>query len=161
MKVNVLVVAAMVITSVNASWHELFTSCFWGRCMAREESNLNLVKHMEDTSQDPDPTNNKDGIVETPECVALSLILHDYQDSIFMLSDKYLKSQFTINRIEIKISYSKPKKENRYRTLQSIAHATMEEIRGKATTLRNGHAEFWNEFLDEKCTDKSKKLSPP
>ncbi|KAH6572407.1 hypothetical protein BASA62_003410 [Batrachochytrium salamandrivorans] len=104
MKVNVLVVAAMVITSVNASWHELFTSCFWGRCMAREESNLNLVKHMEDTSQDPEPTNNKDDIVETPECRVLSLILHDYQESIFMLSDKYFDSKFIISELQTKIA---------------------------------------------------------
>ncbi|KAH9273398.1 hypothetical protein BASA83_004402 [Batrachochytrium salamandrivorans] len=32
MKFNVLVVAAMVITSVNAVWHDVFTGCFGDRC---------------------------------------------------------------------------------------------------------------------------------
>ncbi|KAH6572589.1 hypothetical protein BASA60_006558 [Batrachochytrium salamandrivorans] len=36
MKVNVFVVAAMVITSVNAVWHDVFTGCFGGRCASNE-----------------------------------------------------------------------------------------------------------------------------
>ncbi|KAH9252472.1 hypothetical protein BASA81_009596 [Batrachochytrium salamandrivorans] len=116
---------------------------------------------MEDTSQDPEPTNNKDDIVETPECRVLFLILHDYQESIFMLSDKYFDSKFIISELQTKIGSSEPRKANRYLTSQDIARDTMEAIRGKAITLRNGHAGFWNEFLDERCTDESKKLSSP
>ncbi|KAH6566649.1 hypothetical protein BASA60_009344 [Batrachochytrium salamandrivorans] len=116
---------------------------------------------MEDTSQDPEPTNNKDDIVETPECRVLSLILHDYQESIFSLSDKYFDSKFIISELQTKIDSSEPRKANRYLTSQNIARDTMEAIRGKAIILRNGHAGFWEDFLNEICTDKSKELSSP
>ncbi|KAH6589085.1 hypothetical protein BASA50_010250 [Batrachochytrium salamandrivorans] len=47
MKFNVLVVAAMVITSVNAKWYDVFTGCFRGRCP------LNIFKSSKHTKFNP------------------------------------------------------------------------------------------------------------
>ncbi|KAH6597730.1 hypothetical protein BASA50_004335 [Batrachochytrium salamandrivorans] len=171
MKVNVLVAASMVITSVSAAGKEGLRGCFRGICGSGSEAPFGLrvhplfpkkrPAHDSNASQGFDPTKNKNGIVETPECVALSLILSDYQRSIITLSGKHLKSQFTILELQTKIDNSKPEKANKYRASQSLTKTTMEEIKGKAIILRKGYAEFWKDFSDEKCTDKSKQLSSP
>ncbi|KAH6572592.1 hypothetical protein BASA50_008013 [Batrachochytrium salamandrivorans] len=48
MKFNVLVVAAMVITSVNAVWYDVFTGCFRGRCGSNKPR---VPKHIKVTSK--------------------------------------------------------------------------------------------------------------
>ncbi|KAH6601982.1 hypothetical protein BASA61_001580 [Batrachochytrium salamandrivorans] len=127
MKVNVLVAASMVITSVSAAGKEGLRGCFRGICGSGSEAPFGLRVHPLFPKKRP---------------------AHD-------------SSQFTILELQTKIDNSKPEKANKYRASQSLTKTTMEEIKGKAIILRKGYAEFWKDFSDEKCTDKSKQLSSP
>ncbi|KAH6578196.1 hypothetical protein BASA60_003733, partial [Batrachochytrium salamandrivorans] len=121
MKVNVLVVAAMVITSVNASWFDSFMG-YVGRICRLESASSRDFSEGEWGGHDL----KGHGTVKPPDCDTLFSTLKDLQTSIFLLFGKYLQSKSTISRLDIKIDNSKPRKANKYRELQSIAKATME-----------------------------------
>ncbi|KAH6561592.1 hypothetical protein BASA50_007159 [Batrachochytrium salamandrivorans] len=183
MKFNSLVVAAMVIASVNAGGrdkgagghkHNDGSEPRSGAPFGLKVHPLFLAmsaKSLEsgpDTSQNLDHTNNKGShdltkheVYEDQNCKIISLILHDLQKSIFILFGKYLKSKATISRLQIKTDSPEPRKENRYLTPQSITSATMEEIKEKAIILRGEYVDFWGYFLDEKCSNKLNRLSSP
>ncbi|KAH6561563.1 hypothetical protein BASA62_009724 [Batrachochytrium salamandrivorans] len=76
MKFNVLVVAAMVITSVNAGGKGRLPSCLGGRCTSRSGSRKGLLEHEEGPPQESDP--NETG----PTCDDLEAKLRGLYDNI-------------------------------------------------------------------------------
>ncbi|KAH6568290.1 hypothetical protein BASA60_008701 [Batrachochytrium salamandrivorans] len=76
MRVKALVVAAMVITSVNAGGKGRLPSCLGGRCTSRSELRLNLVKNEEGTSQESDLNETE------PTCDDLEAKLRGLYDTI-------------------------------------------------------------------------------
>ncbi|KAH6566651.1 hypothetical protein BASA60_009347 [Batrachochytrium salamandrivorans] len=169
MKVNVLVVAAMVITSVNAGGCGGLWSCFKGICGSKSGSSQDPPRQNLGKSKGRDPiSTNKGGhdlkghgTVKLPDCDTLFSTLKDLQTSIFMLFGKYLQSKSTISRLDIKIDNSKPRKANKYHELQSIAKATMEDIKLKAIILKEEYEETWMSFEDAECLNQSNRLLPP
>ncbi|KAH6592561.1 hypothetical protein BASA50_008012 [Batrachochytrium salamandrivorans] len=84
MKVNALVVAAMVITSVNAVWHDVFTGCFRGRCgMSKSESEESLLQKDGDESQVPEPTK------DDPKCGPIVEKLTDVRRETYTIEDDF------------------------------------------------------------------------
>ncbi|KAH6572591.1 hypothetical protein BASA60_006560 [Batrachochytrium salamandrivorans] len=80
MKVNALVVAAMVITSVNAVWHDVFTGCFRGRCgMSKSESEESLLQKDGDEPKVPKPTK------ASPKCGSIVKELTDLRGEPMIL----------------------------------------------------------------------------
>ncbi|KAH9245396.1 hypothetical protein BASA81_017130 [Batrachochytrium salamandrivorans] len=78
MKVNALVVAAMVITSVNAVWHDVFTGCFRGRCgMSKSESEESLLQKDGDEPKVPKPTK------ASPKCGSIVKELTDLRGDAY------------------------------------------------------------------------------
>ncbi|KAH9272570.1 hypothetical protein BASA83_005070 [Batrachochytrium salamandrivorans] len=76
MKFNVLVVAAMVITSVNAGGKGRLPSCLGGRCTSRSELRKGLLEHEEGPPQESDPNEAE------PTCDDLEEKLRGLYDTI-------------------------------------------------------------------------------
>ncbi|KAH6584185.1 hypothetical protein BASA60_001068, partial [Batrachochytrium salamandrivorans] len=158
MKVNVLVVAAMVIASVNAG----------GR-----KKGAGGHRHNDDSmprihSQDLDHTNNKGDhdlakheVYEDPDCKILSRTLLDLQASIVDLSGEYHDNRSTIFELQIKMKNSEDEENSEQRASYSLAHAAMQKIKLKAITLKGEYKGLWKDLLDAGClVDFNYSLSP-
>ncbi|KAH9274299.1 hypothetical protein BASA83_003297 [Batrachochytrium salamandrivorans] len=81
MKFNALVVAAMVITSVNAAGKGGFPGCLRGKCMSKAESRDNLVNPEAGASKDRDHTKKESSDdSEAGKALACSIIISELED---------------------------------------------------------------------------------
>ncbi|KAH6564268.1 hypothetical protein BASA62_008007 [Batrachochytrium salamandrivorans] len=180
MKVNVLVVAAMVIASVNAGGRKKGAGGHRHNddSMPRSGAPFGLKVyplfpqkrpvHDSDTPQDLDHTNNKGDhdlakheVYEDPDCKILSRTLLDLQASIVDLSGEYHDNRSTIFELQIKMKNSEDEENGEQRASYSLAHAAMQKIKLKAITLKGEYKGLWKDLLDAGClVDFNYSLSP-
>ncbi|KAH6601546.1 hypothetical protein BASA61_001925 [Batrachochytrium salamandrivorans] len=180
MKFNVLVIAAMVIASVNAGGRKKGASGHRHNddSMPRSGAPFGLKVyplfpqkrpvHDSDTLQDLDHTNNKGDhdlakheVYEDPDCKILSRTLLDLQASIVDLSGEYHDNRSTIFELQIKMKNSEDEEHSEQRASQSLAHAAMQKIKLEAITLKGEYKRLWKNLLDAGClVDFNYSLSP-
>ncbi|KAH6601474.1 hypothetical protein BASA61_001957 [Batrachochytrium salamandrivorans] len=168
MKVNVLVVAAMVIASVNAVWHERLPDCVGRICeswfaSSRDfsEKEWNKLKGRDPTSVQDAHDLNEYGIIKNPDCWSLFAKLKDLQKRITRLSDKYSSCQSALCKIKIKTDSSKSNEIAEYLKSHSTIELTVQKIERAATALRKEYKETWISFLNAKCLDQSNPFFSP
>ncbi|KAH9262719.1 hypothetical protein BASA83_013758 [Batrachochytrium salamandrivorans] len=188
MKVNVLVVAAMVIASVNAGGrkkgagghrHNDGSEPSSEAVISRVYVPVPVVSLESASSRDfsdeewallegRDPTSVqkardlKDfGIIKTPDCDTLFAKLQDLQGRILQLSDKYSSCRLTLCGINIKADSSKSNEIAGYLTSHATASGTMQRARQVAITLKEEYEETWMSFLDAGCLNQSNRLFTP
>ncbi|KAH6569540.1 hypothetical protein BASA60_008174 [Batrachochytrium salamandrivorans] len=180
MKFNVLVVAAMVIISVNAGGHKRLPSCLGGRCMLKAGSRKGLLGHEEGALQESDP--NETG----PTCDDLEVKLRGLYDNISVRNSRvwldmpelYKIMKGNMGRMVENIKNGvKPEvaqksdgneaRESIYKRVQEWFRLHFEyklkirKIRQEITDLLEQHLEAWEGFLATDClATKDGRFSP-
>ncbi|KAH6592837.1 hypothetical protein BASA50_007803 [Batrachochytrium salamandrivorans] len=170
MKFNVLVVAAMVITSVNAGGKGRLPSCLGGRCTSRSGSRKGLLEHEEGPPQESDP--NETG----PTCDDLEAKLRGLYDNISVRNSRvwldmpelYKIMKGNMGRmvenvksgVETEVAQKSHENEVRksiYMRVQDWFRLHFEyklkirKIRQEITDLLKQHLETWEGFLRTDC----------
>ncbi|KAH6561561.1 hypothetical protein BASA60_008702 [Batrachochytrium salamandrivorans] len=145
MRVDVLVVAAMVITSVNAKWFDILLGCFWGRCKSS-------------TSQKPDHPK------KTPVCDSIVKELEVLLGRAYVF-DLTIEAQMPILSNIIKeeggSSASKIKRVEDWFKSHLEDKDTIEKMRDEHTDLMEHYYETWGRFSGSGClVENFMELSP-
>ncbi|KAH6568295.1 hypothetical protein BASA61_004446 [Batrachochytrium salamandrivorans] len=145
MRVNVLIVAAMVITSVNANWLDRLLGRFWSRCTSC-------------ISQEFDPPE------EDPVCDSIVIELEVLWGRTYVL-DLTIQTQMPILSNIIKeeggSSASKIKKVEDWFKSHSEDKDTIGEMRNEHTDLMEQYYKVWKRFSGSGClVEKFMELSP-
>ncbi|KAH6593576.1 hypothetical protein BASA50_007245 [Batrachochytrium salamandrivorans] len=168
MKFRALVVAAMVITSVNAVWHERLPDCVGRICRLGSASSRDFSDEEWAELKGLDPISIKEandlkdyGTIKTPDCWSLFSKLQKLQKRITKLSDKYSSCQSALCKIKIKTDSSKFDEVDEYLTSHSTIEFTVQKIKELAITLKEEYKETWISFLNAKCLDQSNPFFSP
>ncbi|KAH6589465.1 hypothetical protein BASA50_007158 [Batrachochytrium salamandrivorans] len=156
MKFRALVVAAMVIASVNAGGRDKAMECVGRICR--------LGQRLSHNSPDNGPGgHNLKGhdAAKPPDCDTLFFTLKDLQTSILGLSEEYHDGRSTICELQTIMENLEDEEDSEHRASQSLAHATMEDIKLKAITLKEEHKRTWMSFLNAGCSVKFNYLLSP
>ncbi|KAH6593574.1 hypothetical protein BASA50_007243 [Batrachochytrium salamandrivorans] len=169
MKFRALVIAAMVIASVNAGGHDKLPSGVENSGdVSKAESKQSLLQKNGAELKGRDPTsvkktnNLKDyDTVKPPNCKILFAKLKRLQKRILQLSDKYNNCRLTLCKIHIKADSPKSGKVNKYFKSHSTTSGTMQKARQKATALKEEYEETWTSFEGAGCLDIFDQLLSP
>ncbi|KAH9272604.1 hypothetical protein BASA83_005105 [Batrachochytrium salamandrivorans] len=180
MKFNVLIVAAMVITSVNAGRRKRLPSCLGGRYTSKSRVSLELTENNWGTSQESDP--NETG----PTCDDLEVKLRDFYDKIsarnfitrYNTPDLYRIMEGNMgSRVEngkdgaetevAQKSDGNEVQESIYTRVEDWLklhpkyRPRLEQLRQELAKLLEQHLEVWEQFLRKDClTTKDRRFSP-
>ncbi|KAH6570793.1 hypothetical protein BASA62_004142, partial [Batrachochytrium salamandrivorans] len=164
----VLVVAAMVITSVNAG--------LLGKLPSEAEnsgdesgsvSEQNLLQKDGNPSQDPEPTKEKqagdlsDEDKKNQICNSILLELYDLRGRIIGLVHQLRVQMLTINDLNIKKSHLKPEEMDTHALSKYEVRAKMQSIENKYATVMGEYYQTWQDLAGSGCPTESLKSMFP
>ncbi|KAH9246521.1 hypothetical protein BASA81_015936 [Batrachochytrium salamandrivorans] len=164
MKFNALVVAAMVITSVNA--------VFLGKLSSEVENSgdksgsvvpSSVIRKLDTKagSSGEEKSANDSNMRDTennPACRRVYPILKDLQEHILKLSEEYHDHRLALCKIKGKTDNSKSDEADEYLKSHSTTSATMQRIKQKTITLKGEHEKAWMSFANAGCLNQSNQL---
>ncbi|KAH9256547.1 hypothetical protein BASA81_005236 [Batrachochytrium salamandrivorans] len=101
------------------------------------------------------------GTIKTPDCDTLFGKLQDLQGRILQLSDKYSSCRLTLCKININADRFKPEEMDEYLKSHATASGTMQRARQVAITLKEEYERTWMSFEDAGCLNQSNRLFTP
>ncbi|KAH9265216.1 hypothetical protein BASA83_011216 [Batrachochytrium salamandrivorans] len=174
MRVKVLVVAAMVITSVNASGKGKFGGWFGRSSMSKAESRHNLLRSTLSLSQEPEPTKKKPGggsggDDKDPFCDPIISKLYELHDEAVALSSN-IPRQRQVSR-ELRGHRCKDADRDEYGYIEVDKLATrselddedspeMKQTKESLIALEKEYRKLWIPFIND-CWAKSAYVLPP
>ncbi|KAH9271299.1 hypothetical protein BASA83_006628 [Batrachochytrium salamandrivorans] len=157
MKFNALVVAAMVITSVNA--------VFLGKLSSEVENSgdkSGLIPRLVVLGEEKSANDsNMRDTENNPACRRVYPILKDLQEHILKLSEEYHDHRLALCKIKGKTDNSKSDEADEYLKSHSTTSATMQRIKQKTITLKGEHEKAWMSFANAGCLNQSNQLLSP
>ncbi|KAH6591483.1 hypothetical protein BASA50_008659 [Batrachochytrium salamandrivorans] len=179
MKVNALVVAAMVITSVNADWLDRFINWLG----YRYDSELvfppsipehgpgsvlpsNLPDSTLDDAQDLDPYNQEPGDGSNdgdkkPTCNSIIADLKKLQVKMIELAQKYQDQLPAFYDLKSRVDGLKDEEMDDYHASRREVEATLEDIKAEFTNLNARYSEGWATLTGKGCVDDYIQLMAP
>ncbi|KAH6589853.1 hypothetical protein BASA61_005459 [Batrachochytrium salamandrivorans] len=167
MKFNALVVAAMVITSVNAGLFGKATNPFkksGGGSMS--EQLYDPLENDEDIFQESEPTKNgqyddSDDAEKTQDCNRMFTIAEKIQDNIFDLADDFRINLPIPDAPNSGANDLKPEAREGHAEFYSQIKDEQKAIKEKATFLKEKYEENWEKIVKTECPTESVRLLSP
>ncbi|KAH6588386.1 hypothetical protein BASA50_010752 [Batrachochytrium salamandrivorans] len=159
MKVNVLVAAAMVITSVNAGWHRRLRSLF-GRNDRRPGSVFpqDLTETGSSMSQDTEPTNKEssndsdmNGIGKNLICDFLISTTKGLQASLVGHADEFRGHLALLHILQAREDTLKDEQRESHSASTGRVNGRLEAIKGEFAKLQAEYSRFWTMLVDNEC----------
>ncbi|KAH9268552.1 hypothetical protein BASA84_000157 [Batrachochytrium salamandrivorans] len=151
MKFNALVVAAMVITSVNAGLWRSTMGCFGHSCRLRSASSQGSLDSDSDESQESEAKTN-------PICLAIAMQLFALWNDMGILDYRLhnpMQASHDLIENDIKKGKLRAKGMVAYSELNSEDQAKPENIEQGLVDLEQSYRQTWKELIKNKCSIES------
>ncbi|KAH6585526.1 hypothetical protein BASA50_001135 [Batrachochytrium salamandrivorans] len=169
MKVKALVVAAMVITSVNAGWRRRFKDLFGGnggkpRSVFPQDLSMNewsMSQDTEPTKKESADDSNMNGIGKNLICDFLISIAEDLHRNIFGNVDEYRSHLSVLYTLQGKAENLKEEEKEDHSASFEHVNGRLQAIKGEFTSLKDRYLEMLKQLVRNECMTESVHLTSP